>query len=362
MELIQHIYQFKLPMNLRPREEAVKPPPSIFKAGRSNDASSVSLPPNTYDYRGDVNVYLIEGEKGNLLIDAGLNSPDSYSALVNGLKNYGFSLKDINYIFITHIHFDHSGQAGKVKQFSNAELYFSQTDMDVFQQNYLHPEEHHTLAREILLTSGVPSSEVDIYNDVFKNPISLVVPVTADHPLRDGDMIPFPPFEFVAMQTPGHSAGHICLYDPHKKFLFTGDTVLPQTTPNIGYYPGQGANPLGDYLASLEKIYGLEVNLAFPGHGPAFSGVRQIIESLVRHHEQRNKDAARALAGRTLTALQVAQEIPWMLDSGASASFDKMNLFDRRLAISEAMSHLEYLVQENEIGKNVENGVNLYFA
>lgn len=361
MELIQHIYQFKLPMSIHLKAEVAKPP-SIFKTVKIPSGNNVREPAIEFHGNTDVNVYLIEGEKGNLLIDAGLNSPDSYNTLVTELKNYGFSLKDISHILVTHTHFDHSGQAGKIKQLSNAELFISQTEMDIFNQNYLNIDKHLSAAREILLESGVPPTEAQTYTDVFKNPLSLISTLSADHFLYDGDKISFAPFEFVAMQTPGHSAGHICLYEPRKKFFFAGDTILPQITPNIGFFPGQGTNPLADYLNSLERIYELEINLAFPGHGPAFSGVRQIIENLVRHHEQRNREVMKVLQGKTMTAFQVTQEMPWMLDFGDNTNFNNMDLLDRRLAIGEATSHLEYLVNKGEVGKSMENGVNVYFA
>ena len=75
-----------------------------------------------------------------------------------------------------------------------------------------------------------------------------------DIKLKEGKKISIDPFEFKVFLTPGHSPGHICLYEPNRKLLFTGDHILPEITPHIGFHPQSGENPLGAYLKSLEKM------------------------------------------------------------------------------------------------------------
>jgi len=58
----------------------------------------------------------------------------------------------------------------------------------------------------------------------------------------------------------------------------------------------------------------LEVNFAFPGHGPAFSGVKQIIENSLRHHEQRKSVVLKSLRENLKSVYQVANEISWKTD------------------------------------------------
>ena len=62
-----------------------------------------------------INAYLIEGTKGNLLIDTGFDTPEAFAALRDGLRFSGFGFKDITQIVITHIHPDHYGMADKIE-------------------------------------------------------------------------------------------------------------------------------------------------------------------------------------------------------------------------------------------------------
>jgi len=76
-------------------------------------------------------------------------------------------------------------------------------------------------------------------------------------------------YMFRCVETPGHSEGHICLYEPHAKILVSGDHILNDITPTVSLRSEHG-NPLKEYLASLDKIEALEIDLALPGHREIF--------------------------------------------------------------------------------------------
>ena len=61
-----------------------------------------------------INVYLVRGEKGYLLVDSGWNTEESFSALHKGLVEIGAEVKDISRILVTHVHPDHYGMAGRL--------------------------------------------------------------------------------------------------------------------------------------------------------------------------------------------------------------------------------------------------------
>ena len=143
--------------------------------------------------------------------------------------------------------------------------------------------------------------------------------------------------------------------------LFTGDHILPEIAPHIGFHPQSGENPLGDYLNSLEQLLKLEVNFAFPGHGPSFSGVRQIGENLIRHHERRKSAILKSLQENMKSAYQVALEIPWRSDI-KPVSLESLSIFDQRLAIMETLAHIEFLCKEGTVQKIEQKSGILYFA
>jgi glyoxylase-like metal-dependent hydrolase (beta-lactamase superfamily II) len=357
MELIQRVYQIPIPLAGVKEEKAQ--PPSIFntkkditpKTGQGNVDPLSSM---------NINAYLIEGTEGNMLIDSGWNTPEAYGAMTGELKNYGFTLKDISHIVITHIHPDHCGLAGKIKQLSGADISMNEIEAGMMNSRYVDVDGLIKETLDLLLANGVPDNEASILSKASLPARNLVVPISEYKAIKGGDIISFDPFEFTVLSTPGHSPGHISLYEPHKKLLFTGDCVLPEITPNISIHPQSGDNPLGDYFKSLEEIYNLEINFAFPGHGPAFTGIRQIIEAIMRHHKERNNAILHAIEGNTKTAYEITQEIPWMVDINKGYSF--MNILNRRFAIMETMAHLEYLFKEGQTGKSIENGKVVYFA
>ena len=81
-----------------------------------------------------------------------------------------------------------------------------------------------------------------------------VVPTYPDITLHDGETITTGLFTFKVIWTPGHSSGHICLYEPEKKIFLSGDHILPTITPNVSVHPQAIENPLGRYFDSLNEL------------------------------------------------------------------------------------------------------------
>lgn len=358
MELVRGVYQIKIPISgasLLP--EDTKP----IKASRDKLVDVIEQKVLGSLALSHVNVYLIEGAKENMLIDTGWDTPDAFAVLNKELRSYGFTFKDISHIVVTHIHPDHYGLSGKLKQLCGARLAMSELEAGMLDSRYVNLNELLKQMRWFLLANGVPKTVVLQLSEASMPARKLVVPAMPDVLLREGKKISLDPFEFKVMLTPGHSPGHICLYEPNRKLLFCGDHILPEVTPHIGLHPQSGENPLGVYLSSLEQMMKLEVNMAFPGHGSAFSGVRQIIEGLFRHHEQRSRDILKALEETMKTAYQVATEIPWRTDI-KPANFQSLNILDQRLAIMETLAHIELLRNEGKVQLYTQDDINSYFA
>src|SRR5256886_15123590 len=108
--------------------------------------------------------------------------------------------------------------------------------------------------------------------------------VEADALLEGPERLPMAATELEVVWTPGHSRGHCCFYWPARRVLFSGDHLLPKISPNIGLHPQSGADPLDDYLGSLERIPRLEVNLVLPAHGDSFSDHCGRIAAIMLHH------------------------------------------------------------------------------
>jgi glyoxylase-like metal-dependent hydrolase (beta-lactamase superfamily II) len=86
------------------------------------------------------------------------------------------------------------------------------------------------------------------------------LPLRPERLLVDGDEIPFPGGRLRVLHTPGHESGHCCYYEPERRWLFTGDTILSTGTTVI-------APPDGDmraYLASLARLAANNIALIGP--------------------------------------------------------------------------------------------------
>ena len=310
---------------------------------------------------GCTNAYIVEGSEGNILIDTGWDTSEALSALIGGLKEDRLQFQDIKKIVITHIHPDHYGLASKVKQLCGVPVAMHKIEAGLINPRYVDFEELLEEMEEEFGSSGVPQAELPELKDASLWIKQFVSPDLPERMLDAGDVISNGSFEFEVLWTPGHSPGHICLYEPRKRLLFSGDHVLFDTTPHVGFHPQSGDNPLGDYISSLEMMERLKVNFVFPGHGPVFNSLKLRVAEILRHHEQRERAIIRSISDGLKTAYQVAEEIPWKGDIGGVAFKDLVS-WDRRLAMMETVAHLRLLTSEGKVGKIDQDGVSLYLA
>ncbi|MBM4445996.1 MAG: MBL fold metallo-hydrolase [Chloroflexi bacterium] len=330
MEIVQGVHQIKLPL----------------PAGAALDHN---------------NAYLIEGTKGNLLIDTGFDTPEAFAALRDGLRFSGFGFKDITLIVATHIHPDHYGMTDKLKQMSGANVAFSEIEEKFIDSRYVKTDDLLKEVKKLFESNGVPEEDLSEFTEASMAVRQFVGVVKPDIKLKDGDKITVASSDFKVVLTPGHSPGHICLYEPRRKLFFSGDHILPDIFPNVGLHPQSGENPLGDFFNSLEVLAKLEVNFIFPGHGSVFSGFSLRLGELFRHHEKRQLTIKRIIENDMKTAYQIATEIPWM-PSGEAVKFENLSTFDKRLAVMETIAQLKLLMIEGKAEKVVKENVDLYWA
>jgi glyoxylase-like metal-dependent hydrolase (beta-lactamase superfamily II) len=307
------------------------------------------------------NVYVIEGGDGHILIDSGWDSQESLWALQEGMKASNLKLRDVKKVVITHIHPDHYGLASKIKQICGAQVAIHKTDAGFISLRYKDSADLLQKIEELLRQNGVPQDELPQLKEASLWMNKYVTPDAPEVMVEDGDIIANDSFELKVLWTPGHSPGHICLYEKEKKFILTGDHILYETTPHVGYNPLSGDNPLGDYVSSLKKLESLKVNFVLPGHGPLFNALGLRIEEILQHHEQRKRAIMNSLRDGLKTAYEIAQKIPWMTDKGG-ISFQNLPVWDKRMAITETLAHLKLLTDEGRVSNVAMDGASMYIA
>ena len=136
------------------------------------------------------------------------------------------------------------------------------------------------------------------------------------------------------VELPGHADGHICLL--RDGVLIAGDHLLAPITPAVGLYPDSRPDPLGDYLASLERTIELAPRIAYGGHGDPIGDPVTRARELIEHHRRRLEETEAALGEDLRTGFEVSRAV----------FGDRLSPTRRRFAVAEALSHLERLVVE----------------
>jgi len=309
----------------------------------------------------DVNAYLIRGDEGWLLVDTGWNTRHTFAALERQMKDIGARFDEISQIIITHFHPDHYGLAGKVKELSNATVALHQIERDFIYSRYVSMDDLMAETAGWLRLHGVPEDELPRLQRASVEVSKYVLPIAPEISLQGGERIHHGPFEFEVVWTPGHSPGHICLYEPERRVLLSGDHLLPTIFTNVSLHPQSGENPLGDYLRSLEVIEGLEIDLVLPAHEHAFTLAGERIREVRQHHEERKAAILQVLKSGAWTAYEVSLRIPWIVN-GVTMSFVELSALDKRLAVTSALAHLEPLCIEGEAERLRQGGSVRYRA
>ena len=308
-----------------------------------------------------VNTYLVRADDGYLLVDCGWDTSDCLRALDGHLRALDIRFGDVRHLVVTHIHPDHYGLAGRLREIANADLSLHRLERLYIEGRYANADELLAEMREWLRLNGTPQRELDHLNRASTSMLERVQIAYPDQTLDGGEEIPCGRFTFRVVWTPGHSAGHICLYDPAHKVLLSGDHVLPRITPSIGLHVRAASNPLADYLDSLRLIGRLQAELVLPGHGDPFAGLPERVAELLAHHQQRLEEVLSLLPPEAeprpgLTAFDLAREMRW----SSRRAWDELSSFERRLAVTEALAHVELLHARGQVSKRFAEGIVSY--
>ena len=284
--------------------------------------------------------YVFTGDTDVLVVDPGWNHEAGWQALTAGLRVAGVETADVTGIVVTHVHIDHHGLSHRLREASGAWI-------------AMHPAERDSLPSRLWKEAeGGPDTNA-LWLHRYGVPAEIALEMTASRPsmqpflnladpdvlLEHGDPLPIPDARLRAIWTPGHTPGHLCLFDETENVLLTGDHVLPRISPNIGLHPNGMAAPLATYLQSLSATAAFDGAEALPAHEYRFEGIRQRTRDLQEHHRQRCQEVLDVLAdGGPSTAWQVTERLSW--SRGWPAVVGMM----RRAALAETAAHLDYLI------------------
>ena len=185
------------------------------------------------------NTYVIYDEtKECIIIDPGCYTEEEQTTLKQFIISK--TLKPVKLIN-THCHIDHILGNKFTSEEWNIELYMHKADLPLLEN-----------AGDIGKMYGLEDYEGSPYPKKF---------------LSHGDILTLGKSSFEILFTPGHSPGHICLYNKENNLLIAGDLIFQRSI-------GRTDLPGGDYDTLIQSI----INKLFPlpnetqifcGHGPS---------------------------------------------------------------------------------------------
>lgn len=301
---------------------------------------------------GHVNCYALLDGDGAVLVDPGLPGQQSWSALLDRLRQADIPLRRVHTTVVTHSHPDHYGGSHQLTEETGAELLAHADFMSIPAVDDANADidlEMLELDTEALIelwkskvalgrtpwgTPRQPPPDKAIRLWIQTDGAGGAARFRAPEPtirVSDGAPVKLAGREWFAVHTPGHTIDHLCLWDPAEGVLLAGDHVLPTITPHIAG-SREIADPLAAFFESLARVGAFEgVKVCLPAHGHPFANLRERTESIHRHHEGRLNVLRAAGAG--------------LVDAPVEAFMQE--LFAERawgpMAASETFAHLEHL-------------------
>jgi glyoxylase-like metal-dependent hydrolase (beta-lactamase superfamily II) len=285
-----------------------------------------------------VHVYLLEADDGFMLIDTGVNTSEAFASLKRKLDDISLDVRDITQVVITHFHSDHCGQAARIRDLGGALIAMGDIERTIWEGTQAGMDHQR---EEELLRHGLPPEQAKQHVEVLPYLKRLSTPFDIDLRLGPGHTLVAKRRRLEAFLTPGHTPGHVCLFLPEEKIMFSGDHILQKITPNIGLHPYSGPDPLGDYLQSLRATLALGATQLLPSHGLVVEDPETRIHELLQHHDRRLQSCLEALGSTPQTAYAVSLQM-------FGASLDHIG---RWMAMGETLSHLEHLAHHGQVVK-----------
>lgn len=300
-----------------------------------------------------VHAYVLQAVDDVALFDAGMTMPGAYEKLEGDLKSIGLSVESISDIYLTHVHHDHCGLAGRVQEKSKARIHLSESAYQVYthfqQSDYLTAK-----ARLFYARHGVSPAEVEAIVEEIEDIRSLIPKFAVNTFLRDKEIRQFGNRSFEVIFTPGHAAGHVCFFFREEGLLLAGDHILPYIAPNLSLnIYDEIFHPLQSYLESLCIIEKLPINIIHPGHGNSFANSRERIREIRTHHALKKQVILNCLSARPKTTYAVCKEM-----SGTAAN--DWDGWEKFMAVNETYVYLQELERTGTVKENIINNVIFY--
>jgi len=266
------------------------------------------------------NAWAVEAGEGIVLFDTGMGGKGRLRQLDLALAQAGFGVEDIGLLVCTHSHVDHYGLAAGIVEAAGCELWMHPAweHVRLLADDPAAALEHRL---EVARQSGVPVAALERYREARSGDVETGIDAIQ---VPDRDLVPGVEVEtdlgaWQVHETPGHAPSHVVLHQPERKLLISGDHLLGRVVLFFDY--GHTPDPVGEFLAGLDEIEPLEIDLVLPGHGRSFRDPGAKIAAARRQVDELLGKAREALGEGERTAFEIVAEIigPENVNTPASA-------------------------------------------
>jgi glyoxylase-like metal-dependent hydrolase (beta-lactamase superfamily II) len=276
------------------------------------------------------NAWAIAAGDGVVLVDTGMHEPGSMGHLERALEQVGLKVEHVRLVVCTHAHADHCGEAATIAARAGCEVWMHPRSEHLF-RSAEDPDAVMARRIEVARQSGVPEAPLRRFAERRAGGPAVATPLTVDRELVPGVVVETDLGPWQVVETPGHAPSHVCLHQPDRRLLLSGDHLLGRVSLYFDY--GWTPDPVGEFLASLDRVGELDARLALAGHGRPFTDVAGHVEAN-RALVAERLDAVRSALTEPMTAYELAPRIYGEL-------FDEMTagwLFTKLLCY---LTHLE---------------------
>lgn len=287
-------------------------------------------------FEGNNNSYIlgVDPDTETTLVDTGVASGTTERQLRDGLAEYEVAFADIDRVFLTHHHADHTGLAGTIQAESGCAVHVHEADAPLVEQDPDAMAAMEDQLRRAIDEWGMPDDKQDELRAFLEGSSG----IDGDPPdvttFRGGERFDLGSVELEAVHMPGHAAGLTgYAFDGRGgEEVFSGDALLPYYTPNVGGADTRVDGALAKYLETLAAIVDREYARAWPGHrGPIIDPSGRAAD-IVLHHRERTE--------RVLDVLASGPATPWEVSAELFGSLSFIHILH---GPGEAFAHLEHL-------------------
>lgn len=293
-----------------------------------------------------INFFLIKSSHSLTLIDAGFNTDECYTALVQTLSAMELSMTDITEIVLTHHHIDHVGLVNRIVTMHPVPVYVHPLSIQRLKRDQAFLEMRIDFFKQLYESMGcgkAGKAQVDFLKQSIKK---------NKHNAIQSDLLPLDNTflkEFEVFHIPGHAPDQIALFDQTRKWLFSGDLLINHISSNALVEPDQNGErmlTLVDHMISLKQFQNRSIDMVFPGHGIVIEQPDQLIKKRLDGIEEKASKITSLIEQGIQTANDLALS---MYQKGYNKQFS--------LVMSEIIGHLDYLEANHTIEKKQSSGI-----